>query len=85
MKMVRALLINLLPPWCGIAAASVAACLVIVPLVDLALGPCFWEQGCGPNQNLTLAGVLAATCGLGLILGKLTAALARRLLVRLSA
>lgn len=85
MNMIRALLINLLPPWCGIVAGLVAAWLVIVPLVDLALGPCVWEQGCGPNQDLKLVGVLAAACGLGLILGKLTAALVRMLLVRLSA
>lgn len=83
--MIRALLLNLLPPWSGIAAGLGAACLVIVPLVDLAVGACFWEQGCGPNQNLKLAVVLAAACGVGLVLGKLVAELVKRLLVRLPA
>jgi|FLYM01.1.fsa_nt_gi hypothetical protein len=85
MKTVRALLLNLIPPWCGIAAGLLAAYLSIVPFINLALGACFWEQGCEPNHNLKLAAVLAGTCVVSWLAGTITAKLVRRLIIQFSA
>lgn len=85
MQTVRALLLNLVPPWCGVTAGLLAAYLSIVTFINLALSACFWEQGCAPNHNLKLAGVLAGSCVLGLLAGTVTTKLIRNLVARFSA
>lgn len=35
---------------------------MFVPVLDLLMGDCFFEQGCGEYENVKLAGTFVATC-----------------------
>lgn len=60
---------NVTPEKVGVATALISAVMVVVPILDLAMGNCLYEQGCGRNEGLMLAGVLAASCLVGCIIG----------------
>ena len=52
-------------PKLGIAVGLVTTPFLIVPLMQLFLGHCIFEQGCGKYEGLMLFGVFLAACALG--------------------
>jgi hypothetical protein len=65
----RRTIVNVTPEKIGVIAALISTVMVVVPILDLAMGNCFFEQGCGRNEGLMLAGVFAASCLVGCIIG----------------
>ncbi|OHD02256.1 MAG: hypothetical protein A2885_09995 [Sphingopyxis sp. RIFCSPHIGHO2_01_FULL_65_24] len=52
----------------------------LVPLtMDLFLGPCFFEEGCGPHETLWVAGALLAALGFAVAPALATRAIVNRL------
>lgn len=47
----------------------------IVPMMDLILGHCFYEQGCGRDEGIGLMGVIFASCVFSVLSGWLVAKL----------
>lgn len=58
----------------GIAAAGLFAIFLFEPF----MGNCFFEQGCGPNENLTIVGIVLAAALMGGCAGWLSARLIER-------
>lgn len=48
----------------GVAVGLFTAFLLGLPMIEIFLGDCFWEQGCEPHHNLKFAGAVLAS-GLG--------------------
>jgi hypothetical protein len=53
----------------GVAAGLFTAFLLGVPMIELFLGDCFWEQGCEPHEGLKFTGAVLASCLGGLLAG----------------
>jgi hypothetical protein len=73
------LLLNLVPPWAGIAVwlvSSPSAALLILEW----FGDCISQERCGPANLFTLNGVLATAVVVGLLAGVATAKVVRWLL-----
>lgn len=58
----------------GFVAGMVVAVLSATPMIDLFLGSCFWEQGCGRSERLLLACAALAALALGIAAGLLARA-----------
>lgn len=50
---------------------------LFVPVLDLLMGNCFFEQGCGEHETLKLLGVFVVTCFAAVCVGWLVSRLAR--------
>lgn len=48
----------------GVAAGFLTSFLLGVPMIEIFLGDCFWEQGCGQYHDLKFIGAVMAS-GLG--------------------
>lgn len=48
----------------GVAVGLFTSFLLGIPMIDVFLGDCFWEQGCGQYHNLKFLGAILAS-GLG--------------------
>lgn len=59
----------------GFVAGVVVAVLSATPMIDLILGSCFWEQGCGSSEGLLLACAALAAVAVGVVAGLLARAL----------
>jgi hypothetical protein len=53
----------------GVAVGLLTAVLFAVLAFDRVMGGCFFEQGCGPNENLGLVGIMIAAGLAGLFTG----------------
>lgn len=66
----------------GFAAGAVMAVFLPLPIINLTMGDCFFEQGCGRYENLKLAAALVASFILAFCFGsvvfRLIALIARR-------
>jgi hypothetical protein len=51
----------------GVALGMLTTVAAILPIFMLAMGDCFFEQGCGPNEGLKILGVLLASCAAGVV------------------
>jgi hypothetical protein len=51
----------------AVALGMVTTVAAIYPIFMLAMGHCFFEQGCGPNEGLKVLGVFLASCVAGVI------------------
>jgi len=60
---------SLSPEKAGVTSGLAASILSIMPMLDLLLGHCFYEEGCGPGENIWLLGVLLASCASGVFVG----------------
>ena len=45
----------------GVVLGMVATIAAFFPLLELTIGRCFFEQGCGEHENLRLLGVVLAS------------------------
>jgi hypothetical protein len=50
----------------GVALGMVTTVAALYPIFKLAMGHCFFEQGCGPNEGLKVLGVFLASGVAGL-------------------
>jgi|LauGreSBDMM110SN_4_FD.fasta_scaffold440413_1 uncharacterized membrane protein YphA (DoxX/SURF4 family) len=62
----------------GVMVGIVAAGLFAIFLFQRSIGNCFFEQGCGPNENLTIVGIVLAAALMGGRAGWLSARLIER-------
>lgn len=46
----------------GVAVGLILSILLVVPMIDLLMGGCFYEQGCGKFETFWLIGALLASC-----------------------
>jgi hypothetical protein len=53
----------------GAVAGFIATPFLAFSLLDLFLGHCFYEQGCGRHEGFKLIGVLLAACAIGFGIG----------------
>jgi hypothetical protein len=53
----------------GVAGGLAVAVFSAVPIVDLLMGHCLWEQGCGKWEGLKIIGALIISCVAGMCAG----------------
>ncbi len=53
----------------GFVAGIASSFAVSVPMVQLFAGPCFFEEGCGAGENLSLILAAAASLAVGCFVG----------------
>jgi len=51
----------------GVALGMVTTVAALYPIFMLAMGHCFFEQGCGPHEGLKVLGVFSASCVAGVV------------------
>lgn len=61
----------------GVIVGLISIPFLFVPVLDLLMGHCFFEQGCGEHENLKLLGAFVATCFAAVCVGWLVSRLAR--------
>jgi hypothetical protein len=59
----------------GVALGMVTTVATLYPILILAMGDCFFEQGCGPHEGLKVLGVFFASCVAGVVVALATAKL----------
>lgn len=63
----------------GVIVGLISIPFLFVPVLDLLMGDCFFEQGCGNHENLKLLGAFVVTCFAAVCVGWLVSRLARLL------
>jgi putative effector of murein hydrolase LrgA (UPF0299 family) len=53
----------------GVLSGLLSALFLPVPLIDLFMGGCFYEEGCGNQEWLGLLSVAVATCIVAILTG----------------
>ena len=53
----------------GIAVGIVATALLVIPMIKLLLGDCYFEQGCEPHETVKVIASLMAALGVGACAG----------------
>ena len=51
----------------GVALGMVTTVAALYPIFMLAMGHCFFEQGCDPHEGLKVLGVFLASCVAGVV------------------
>ena len=59
----------------GVAIGLIATPLFTLVIIDLLMGDCLFEQGCGRYENFKLVGAFLAACLVGACVGWLAASL----------
>ena len=62
----------------GVMIGTAAAGLFAIFLFQRFMGNCFFEQGCGPSEDLTIVGIVLAAALMGVCAGWLSARLIKR-------
>jgi hypothetical protein len=53
----------------GIAVGLAVAVFSAAPIIDILMGHCLWEQGCGKWEGLKMMGALILSCVAGMCAG----------------
>lgn len=53
----------------GVGTGLLLAPILVLPMLDLFLGHCFYEEGCGRHESFLLLGVVLAACATAGITG----------------
>src|SRR5512138_200926 len=56
-----------LGPRVAVGSGLVTTPFLVLPMINLLMGDCFWEQGCGRYESLKLAAAFLAACTGGVL------------------
>jgi len=59
----------------GVVLGMVTAVASLFPILNVTMGHCFFEQGCGEYEDLGLLGVVLASCFVGFVVAFIAARL----------